>query len=173
MVKSTFIKLPPAKKELITAALLREFSNYPLQKAQVARIVKDAGIARGSFYKYFTDLSDAYEYLYRQAIAEIHAFIKLPSAYEPQSFYQNVVDFVEQTLCGQYSKLVKMHVLYNESLVVRPFSSKVFVKLSTQNWSAMVLCHAAIKEIIVDPQLKKPVLAHLKAGLMLLTKETK
>ena len=51
MVSQTFKNLAPLKKERITAALLTEFSTYPLKDAQVARIVKDAQIARGAFYK--------------------------------------------------------------------------------------------------------------------------
>ena len=53
MVSETFINLSDEKKQKIAQALLKEFSTYPLAKAQVARIVKDAGIARGAFYKYF------------------------------------------------------------------------------------------------------------------------
>ena len=59
MVSETFINLSDEKKQKIEGALLKEFSTYPLAKAQVARIVKDAGIARGAFYKYFGDLKDS------------------------------------------------------------------------------------------------------------------
>ena len=65
MVSETFINLSDEKKQKIEGALLKEFSTYPLAKAQVARIVKDAGIARGAFYKYFGDLKDSYIYLWR------------------------------------------------------------------------------------------------------------
>ena len=72
MVSETFINLSDEKKQKIAQALLKEFSTYPLAKAQVARIVKDAGIARGAFYKYFGDLKDAYGYLYSLAMKEVH-----------------------------------------------------------------------------------------------------
>lgn len=72
MVSETFINLSDEKKQKIAHALLKEFSTYPLAKAQVARIVKDAGIARGAFYKYFGDLKDAYGYLYSLAMKEVH-----------------------------------------------------------------------------------------------------
>lgn len=170
MAKSTFINLSNEKKDRITEALLKEFSTYPLQKAQVARIIKDSGIARGAFYKYFVDLYDAYQYLYSIALKDIHSYFTLHQDYEPQSFYINVKNFVEQTLCSKYAKLVKMHLLYNESFVGQPFSSDILVKLSPQNWSAMVLSHAAIREILENPSLKEAVLAHLKAGLILLKK---
>lgn len=173
MVKTTFINLPQEKKTRIEQALLHEFSNHSLPKAQVARIVKEADIARGAFYKYFADLTDAYQYVYRCALKQIHAKVKFSEHYDPQLFYQSVVTFLEQTLCSKYAKMVKMHVLYNESLVKHPFSGKKLVKLSAQNWSAMMLSHAAIREILANPSLKSAILAQLQAGLLLLKKETK
>ena len=68
MVKQTFLNLPEEKRQRVTDAVFHEFSNYALTDAQVARIVKEANIARGAFYKYFDDLTDAYLYVYRQAI---------------------------------------------------------------------------------------------------------
>ena len=62
MVKKTFINLNSAKKQKIEQVMLDEFSNYDLNQANVARIVKEAGIARGAFYTYFDDLEDAYLY---------------------------------------------------------------------------------------------------------------
>lgn len=171
MVKPTFVNLPQDKKEKIAQALLNEFSNHPLAEAQVARIVKEAEIARGAFYKYFEDLSDAYRYLYQFAMKEIHSFVKAPVVYQPEIFYQNVVDFIDQTQGSKYAKLVKMHMLYNESTVSEPFPQEVLVKLSPQNWSAMVLSHAAIREILAEPAQKEIVFSKLKAGLTLLKKE--
>ena len=72
MPTSTFRHLTVEKRARITDALLTEFSQYGLADAQVARIVADAQIARGAFYKYFKDLTDAYQYLYGVALDEIH-----------------------------------------------------------------------------------------------------
>ncbi|WWL93967.1 hypothetical protein V6R94_10640 [Pediococcus acidilactici] len=49
MPSETLVKLKPTKKAAIETALLSEFSRYPVAEAQVARIVKDAGISRGAF----------------------------------------------------------------------------------------------------------------------------
>ncbi len=65
MPSSTFEHLSEKKKNTIILALLHEFSEVSLSKAQVAPIVKDAEIARGAFYKYFSDLTDAYIFLYK------------------------------------------------------------------------------------------------------------
>ncbi|WEV37196.1 TetR/AcrR family transcriptional regulator [Lactobacillus sp. ESL0677] len=172
MVKATFINLPQVKKDLITQALLNEFSHYPLQKAQVARIVKEAQIARGAFYKYFTDLLDAYSYLYGVAMREIHADIKVTSEFEPQIFYLNVVNFVEKTHASKYAPLIKMHILYNESLLASPSQSASQADLSPQNWSAMVLSHASIRAVFTNPRQKDEILLRFKASLELLQKRS-
>ena len=75
MVSTTFKNLSADKQTKIRRALLKEFTEQPLATAQVATIVKTAGIARGAFYKYFEDLTDAYRYLYGVAMQDIHSDI--------------------------------------------------------------------------------------------------
>lgn len=72
MPTATFKHLPTEKRQRVDRSLLNEFSQHPLATAQVSRIVKDAGIARGAFYKYFQDLPDAYLYLYQKAMKQVH-----------------------------------------------------------------------------------------------------
>ena len=61
--KSTFFNLSEEKKERIIEAALDEFAEYTYYKSSVTRIVKKADIAKGSFYQYFTDKEDLYEYI--------------------------------------------------------------------------------------------------------------
>ena len=111
MVSETFKNLSNEKKQKIEKALLKEFSTYPLAKAQVARIVKDAEIARGAFYKYFDDLTDAYQYLYGHAMKEIHLGYPIRSTeFNPDQFYKMTVDFIDQTENSIYFDLVKLHL---------------------------------------------------------------
>ena len=97
MPSTTFENLNLQKKEIITNALLTEFSQHSLASAQVARIVKKAGIARGAFYKYFTDLTEAYQYLYQVAILEIHTPITRANHILAAS------DYVNQIKAGYYT----------------------------------------------------------------------
>ncbi len=63
MPKETFFNLKEAKRNRIIKVALAEFSSKPYQKVNVTDIIKESGIARGSFYQYFEGLSDLYEYL--------------------------------------------------------------------------------------------------------------
>mgnify|MGYP000368566941 CR=1 FL=1 len=63
MPKPTFWKLTAEKQERIKAAICQEFLRVPFEEASIKRIVEDAKIPRGSFYQYFEDKADAFEYL--------------------------------------------------------------------------------------------------------------
>ena len=48
MPTERFLKLPEEKKEKILEALIREFCDEPLESVSINRIIRDAGISRGS-----------------------------------------------------------------------------------------------------------------------------
>src|SRR5512142_647668 len=63
MPKQTFFNLPQEKRETILNAAVEEFAEYGLENASTNRIVKNSGIAKGSFYQYFDDKQDVFAYL--------------------------------------------------------------------------------------------------------------
>lgn len=67
MPKETFFNLPEEKQNMICAAALEEFATHPFRHASVNRIVRHAGIAKGSFYQYFEDKADLFLYLLQKA----------------------------------------------------------------------------------------------------------
>ncbi len=70
MPKQTFFNLPDDKRALILELAIEEFAGQNYNNASISRIVERAGIAKGSFYQYFTDKQDLYLYLIDVAIAE-------------------------------------------------------------------------------------------------------
>jgi AcrR family transcriptional regulator len=63
MPKQTFLNLSQEKRETILNAAVEEFAEYGLENASTNRIVKNSGIAKGSFYQYFEDKQDVFMYL--------------------------------------------------------------------------------------------------------------
>ena len=63
MPTNTFFNLPEEKKNKILKAANKEFARVPLEKASIKNIVEDAEIARGSFYQYFEDKEDLFDYM--------------------------------------------------------------------------------------------------------------
>lgn len=53
--KSTFVNLPPEKRDGILRAAVAEFAEHGYQRASINNIVKRLGIAKGSLYQYFAN----------------------------------------------------------------------------------------------------------------------
>ncbi|MBI2757049.1 MAG: TetR/AcrR family transcriptional regulator [Chloroflexi bacterium] len=76
MPKQTFLNLPEEKRETIINAAVEEFAQYGLENASTNRIVKNSGIAKGSFYQYFEDKQDVFMYLLSTIEREEMEFFK-------------------------------------------------------------------------------------------------
>ena len=75
MPTNTFFNLPIEKREKIINAAKSEFVEYSFHDASINKIIKSAGISRGSFYMYFENKEDLFLYIldgYREEVlAEI------------------------------------------------------------------------------------------------------
>ncbi|MFC6175767.1 TetR/AcrR family transcriptional regulator [Companilactobacillus huachuanensis] len=172
MVSTTFEDLNNSKKKLITDALLNEFSHHTLSTAQVSRIVKESGIARGAFYKYFDNLTDAYNYLYHFALQDIHQTITTDyhKKFQPDDYVDQVREFTEKSTNSRYFELVKMHLLFNEAHFSTPVSNHLIIE-NEFYWATQVLIHDAIKQLMLDPSSKELILQKLANVLHRLAKE--
>ena len=63
MPKQTFYNLKEEKRDKIESIAIKEFAERGFYGARLNNIVQNAGIAKGSFYQYFTDLEDLYIHL--------------------------------------------------------------------------------------------------------------
>ncbi|MFT8447405.1 MAG: TetR/AcrR family transcriptional regulator [Liquorilactobacillus nagelii] len=167
MVLANLSKVTDTKLQRINSALLKEFSSYPLNQAQVARIVKNADISRGSFYTYFKDLPDAYQYLYHQAMTAIHQPMptaSLTSNYQPEIYLQTASDFTGKIVNSRYYNLIKLHILYNEVILPQAKPAPALT-LDARHWSAMTLSHATIRDILLQPAKRQAFLDRLAIAL--------
>ena len=63
MVKQTFKNLSPARQKTILMVAYEEFALKGYQNASLSAIIKKIGIAKGSFYRYFSGKRDLFSYL--------------------------------------------------------------------------------------------------------------
>ncbi len=63
MPKQTFFNLSESRQKMILDAALTEFGSRPFEYANISEIIRETGISRGSFYQYFDDKSDLFDYL--------------------------------------------------------------------------------------------------------------
>lgn len=157
MVSTMYQNLSPAKQARIEAALLKEFSAHTLAQAQVARIVSDAEIARGAFYHYFSDLQDAYLYLFGQVMQVVHRDV--PKSGE---MYQATADFVNGVVNSQYQDFLRQHFVHNAAMLPRQTPT---IALPATAWAQMTLCHETIRLSLIDPEHREQHLANLKQAL--------
>ncbi|RHW51819.1 TetR/AcrR family transcriptional regulator [Bombilactobacillus bombi] len=192
MPSSTFTNLKPEKRQRIFQALLTEFSQYPLSQSQVARIVKQADIARGSFYKYFTNLLDAYQYVLQQSIFQLHTKLAQKLTVDNQdtiaNFYHYTVEFAHQLKTSQYKDFYRLFWQENQyylqshaaiemtnfkffqhltlkvanQAIKNPRQNQVIIQLLRQ------VSHEAIKEIL-SGQDEEQVLQNLKIILKVIS----
>jgi AcrR family transcriptional regulator len=76
MPKQTFLNLPSEKRKTIMNAAVEEFAEYGLENASTNRIVKNSGIAKGSFYQYFEDKQDVFMHMLDMIEQEEMEFFK-------------------------------------------------------------------------------------------------
>lgn len=76
MPSERFYKLPQEKQDRIHQAAMKEFSSAPMEDISINRIVKEAGISRGSFYTYFEDKDDVLLYLIQEMQEKQNAYLK-------------------------------------------------------------------------------------------------
>lgn len=76
MPTDTFIKLSQEKKDKIIMAAKKEFSRVPIEDTSIKNIVEEAGIARGSFYQYFTSKEDLLEYMMQSEMNDLENVVK-------------------------------------------------------------------------------------------------
>jgi len=85
MPKETFHNLPEEKRDKFLAVAITEFANKPYEVASISNIVREAGIAKGSFYQYFDDKKDLYAFLVERSAEEKLKLIKDLPAPNPSS----------------------------------------------------------------------------------------
>ncbi|MBB1079623.1 TetR/AcrR family transcriptional regulator [Limosilactobacillus sp. STM2_1] len=165
MPSATFQNLNLEKKNHINDALLTEFSNHSLASAQVARIVKQAAIARGAFYKYFDNLQDAYQYLYHVAIKDIHTPItRANHLLTADDYVKQIRDFVDEINGSRYRDFMKLHFQTNEGLL-RDESNPMIKPHGALEWGVMVLSHETIKDCLLQPAKQDEAIERLAKAL--------
>lgn len=65
MPSDTFFRLPEEKRRRLMDAAWDEFTSVRFSDASINKIIRSAGIPRGSFYQYFADKDDLFSYLVR------------------------------------------------------------------------------------------------------------
>lgn len=165
MPNKTFDDLNEEKKTRIENALLKEFSNYPLAEAQVARIIVEASISRGSFYKYFDDIQDSYQYLINKVIGDIHRQLPDISDGDSSKYIVWIEDFIKHSDKSGYMGVISKHFRYNEGTLGHSANPKPTNSTKTSDWADFIIFHQVFMDVVLDPDSMKSRLSMLKKYL--------
>lgn len=97
MPKATFFNLPQEKQNRILEIAAGEFAAHPYNVASISKIVRQAGIAKGSFYQYFEDKKGLYQTLIENGTdAKLNLLEELPAP-DPNS---DLFDYLKWQFLG-------------------------------------------------------------------------
>lgn len=104
MPKEMFSHIPLEKQKMFLNVAIEEFTTKSFELVSVNSIVKNAGISRGSFYTYFEDKEELFNFIFNQTREErleyakivikesnrdFFVFIKTMFVYDFENFFNN------------------------------------------------------------------------------------
>lgn len=136
MPTPTYYNLPVEKQNRILDAAIDEFSRYHFAGASINRMIKAAGIPRGSFYQYFKDKEDLYIFIIQKIGKEkLEVLAAQPMPSEDASFFEiaiaaipAILEWVER--CPKYNRIGMLMVQDNTEFIKHTISQMTASKKS-------------------------------------------
>ncbi len=173
MPKDTFFNLNEEKQEKVVRSAISQFAKNGYEKANVATIARNAGIAKGSMYQYFDNKKELFFYCLQWTVQlfgvkyRVYEIPKEKNVFD--YFYDSAQQLLEQfsderevTLFIQDIFLDKYNILKDESLALMQGSVEDYIIKLIQDGKA----NKSIREDIDDK-----ILALFMMGVSLKIKE--
>ncbi|MBR3610016.1 MAG: TetR family transcriptional regulator [Oscillospiraceae bacterium] len=127
MPSQTFQNLSEEKKQRIFGAIYSELLRVPFPEMSINQIIKNAGIPRGSFYQYFENKDDAFDYFVEESSKKMKEciFNKI-SSFRGDIFElaETIFDELAKTGAEQFRFEIVDHVMpYVDVKKVDPFTN--------------------------------------------------
>ena len=87
MPKKAFFALPAKEQDAFFDAALGHFASVPYDQASLSSLLREWGMAKGTFYLYFKNKMDLYEYLVDTVLTMKTIYIKARVVREPPDFF--------------------------------------------------------------------------------------
>jgi len=165
MPKETFHNLSANKKQKIFDAAVQEFSTQRFSEASINQIVKTAEIPRGSFYQYFHNKEDLFQYMFDQILKEKREIISQIKTLNPDT---DVFEVCIQTVKATFA-WSKLKPKYSQiSLLMEIDQSEFITKIRTASAQSLkVLVERDKKRGIIRPEIDADLLVEMIYALIL------
>ncbi|MCK8617873.1 TetR/AcrR family transcriptional regulator [Fructobacillus sp. M158] len=160
MPKAMFDHLKEEKKQQIVQALFEVFKNNNLLTVSVKEIVEAAQIPRGSFYTYFENQADAYDYVLEIVLKRVHESMRAKNP------FQATKAFIETIHENPDREFLRHYYVINEAILEaskEEMPQQQTAELTDKEWLASVAVHYLIREFFLNPADKPKILARLSA----------
>lgn len=124
MPKETFHSLKDEKKQRVVDAALEEFSVKTFSQASLNKIIKNAGIPKGSFYQYFENKEELYTYLLETTSkASKEMFAKVQEMNPTADTFEIILRTTEQSfrqtnIDSRYTRIALLTILDDSDFIV-------------------------------------------------------
>lgn len=116
MVSTTFLNLKKEKQDRIIRAALEEFSENSFSDASITNIVRKAKISRGSFYQYFGNKENLYQYLVNTLYIKHRQDLYDTIVEHSGDLYESLLDFynhyIDEVMNSEYFSFYKNTFLH-------------------------------------------------------------
>lgn len=95
MPTNMFVELSEEKRKKIIGVAIAEFSKYGYENSSTNRIVQDAGISKGSLFKYFKNKDELFFYILDFVTQELIASLAQVIPVLPKGLFERIVKYSE------------------------------------------------------------------------------
>lgn len=95
MPANVFMELSEKKRENIIKVCIAEFSKYGYENTSTNRIVQDAGISKGSLFKYFKNKEELYFYILDFVTQELTMSLTQEICNLPSNLFERIIQYSE------------------------------------------------------------------------------
>ncbi len=133
MPNKRFYVLDEEKRVRIIHVLLREFAQYSFNESSTNRIVKNAGIGKGSLFKYFQDKKEMYFYILDYIMDELTGTLEADIANLPEDLFERTIKYAELEFNWYInnpdkSKLLKKALVKNDTEIYKETEKRYNLK---------------------------------------------
>ena len=129
MPSQTFQNLAEEKKQRIFGAIYEELKRVPFPEMSINQIIKNAGIPRGSFYQYFENKDDAFDFFVNESFRKIKECIMSRISVSRGDIFElaeTVFEEIAKSAHREFSSETISHILpYIDTKKLVPFSTVV------------------------------------------------
>ena len=160
MPKKSFLSLPGKEQDEFFDMALEVFAHEPYQQASLSTLLNKAGIAKGTFYQYFSDKLDLYDYLVTNVFALKQFYLKSRMPEQPDDFFRvfEILLRLETGFCLQHPSFHSLLIFATDPRL-SPFTQDRIDELTQQH-------QQLLHKLLVRCQLKGSVITNADARLV-------